>query len=275
MQMTSTDKKIAKVSYELGEYSRYEQAAESKERLIQGTLVKFNNTAQWNTKDDAELPADLELLVVNILRVVQKWQDQIPVETIVLPTHKNLNIDKMNEAVPHKEWVKGPDGKLRGPWQRQFLMYLLDPKTMTRFTWATGTIGGGIAVRELEQRIGDKALFLEADVKPIVKLSDCHFPTQFGDRRRPHLIVTGWKEMGGEGVAAKPLLPAPDEGAEEDIEEDIEDSPWEETAPREEKAGYVKHVKLSKRGVQKIEDRKRRAKGFAHDSDLNDDLDNI
>ena len=54
----------------------------------------------------------------------------------------------MNESVPKADWVEGPDG-LRGPWQAQYIVYLLNLETMDRFSFPTGTVGGGIAVREL------------------------------------------------------------------------------------------------------------------------------
>jgi hypothetical protein len=40
--------------------------------VIQGSLVKFSNTATWLTRDGDELPADLELVVVDIGRIVQR-----------------------------------------------------------------------------------------------------------------------------------------------------------------------------------------------------------
>jgi hypothetical protein len=96
--------------------------------LIQGTLAKFNNEAAWVTRDGDELPADLELAAVNIVRVVQRWQDQQPVETIVLEPHQKFpDIEAMNEKIPRQEWVEGPSGELRGPWQAQHVLYLLDP----------------------------------------------------------------------------------------------------------------------------------------------------
>src|SRR6516225_6620051 len=56
--------------------------------LIQGTLIKFTNEARWVTREGEELPAGLELAVVDVLRVVQKWKDQVPVETIILEPHQ-------------------------------------------------------------------------------------------------------------------------------------------------------------------------------------------
>jgi hypothetical protein len=82
-------------------------------RLIQGTHIKFTNEAMWVTKAGEEIPADLELVVVDILRVVQKWKDKRPVEgetRILAPGEKFPDIKAMNEAAPREEWGEGPDG---------------------------------------------------------------------------------------------------------------------------------------------------------------------
>src|SRR6516164_9260835 len=93
--------------------------------VIQGNLIKFSNQATWVTRDGDELPADLELVAVDVGRVVQRWQDQAPIETIVLEPHQKFpDVKAMNEKVPKKEWVEGPDGQMRGPYQAQHILYL-------------------------------------------------------------------------------------------------------------------------------------------------------
>ena len=41
--------------------------------VIQGACIKFTNEAAWVTRDGAELSPNLELMVVDIGRIVQKW----------------------------------------------------------------------------------------------------------------------------------------------------------------------------------------------------------
>jgi hypothetical protein len=125
-------------------FDGFEDAVEGEEdrapsnRVIQGTLVKFTNEYTWTTPEGEELPPDLELVVVDIGRVVQKWKDGNPVETVVLaPGEKFPNIEKLNAQVPRSEWAEGPNGKPRGPYQAQHLVYMVDLKTMTKFTFAT------------------------------------------------------------------------------------------------------------------------------------------
>jgi hypothetical protein len=178
----------------------------SSNRVIQGTLVKFTNEAKWVSNGD-EPPSDFELVVINIGRVVQKWQDGSPVETIVLaPGQKYPDVKKLNEAVPQSEWEEGPDGRPRGPWQAQHVVYLLNPKTMDRFSFPTGTTGGSIAVSDLVDRVKWMRRFRGQQVYPVVELSDTYMPTRYGGRQRPHFEIVKWVTFDGGGNA----LPAPD-----------------------------------------------------------------
>src|SRR5215831_21185683 len=85
-------------------------------RLIQGQLVKFTNEGTWVTRDGEELSGTLEVIALNVIRVVQKWEEGQPIETRVLqPGEKFPNLEELNASVPQSEWRQGPDGKLRGP----------------------------------------------------------------------------------------------------------------------------------------------------------------
>src|SRR5262249_596218 len=70
-------------------------------RVIQGAIIKFTNDAKWVTTDGAELAPDRELIAVDIIRVVQKWKEKLPVETIILePGQKFPDVKKMTEETP-------------------------------------------------------------------------------------------------------------------------------------------------------------------------------
>jgi hypothetical protein len=46
------------------------------------------------------------------------------------------------------------DGKgLKGPWESQHVVHMLDPLAMDRFWYPTGTTGGRIAVTDLKEKI--------------------------------------------------------------------------------------------------------------------------
>jgi hypothetical protein len=176
--------------------------------VIQGSILKFTNEATWVDRAGERVPADLELVVVGICRVVQKWKDGAPVETRILgPGEKFPDLEKLNNSTPRIEWTegKGSDGKLRGPWQAQHIAYLLNPATMDRYSWPTGTTGGAIAVRELVDKTKWMRRFRGAHVYPVVTLSDTFMPTRFGGRQRPHLLIKRWITLG----ADEKMLPAP------------------------------------------------------------------
>jgi hypothetical protein len=180
-------------------------------RLIQGQIAKFTNQATWITRDGEELSGTLELVAVNVIRVVQKWDDGQPIETRVLqPGEKFPDVEKLNASVPQSEWREGPDGKLHGPWQAQYLLYLLNPNTVERYTYATGTIGGGIAVRDLVDRVSWIRSLRGANVYAVVIPSNTFMNTRFGGRKRPHFVIKRWVPLGGDSaLPAKPALTGP------------------------------------------------------------------
>jgi hypothetical protein len=181
---------------------------QSANRVIQGKLAKFSNEATWESGEE-ELPSDLEPIVIDVGRVVQCWHDgkPDPEKTIILaPGEPWPDIKAMNAAVPQEDWEDGPDGKPRGPFQAQYIVYMLDPKTMDRYTFPTGTTGGGICVRNLVDATKMMRRFRGENVYPVVTLSDTFMPTRWGGRQRPHLPVKRWITFGDGGKA----LPAPD-----------------------------------------------------------------
>jgi hypothetical protein len=196
-------------------FEGYEDGVEGVDRpegagLIRDTLLKFSNEAVWVTRDEEEIASDLELIAVNVIRVVQRWQDGKPVETIILEPHQKFpDITEMNEKVPREDWLEGPDGHPRGPWQAQHILYLLDPASMGKFTYPTGTVGGRIAISELV----DKTVWMRrtrgSNVYAVVTLADKHMKTKFGGRQRPHFEIVRWVRLGGEGEGDVQALPAP------------------------------------------------------------------
>jgi hypothetical protein len=196
---------------------------EARTSVIKGQLVKFTNDSTWELPDDEPMEDGVELVAIRIARVVQKWQDGKPVETRVLAENEGVpDIEALNDAVPRKEWIAGPDGKQRGPWQFQHMVYLLNPNNMDLYTFATGTIGGAIAVRELREKTNHMRRMSGSNLYPVVTLGDVHMNTRFGGRQRPHLKVQRFIAFGQNGqngelagaqtlqiAAAKPASEAP------------------------------------------------------------------
>jgi hypothetical protein len=175
-------------------------------RVIRGTLLKFTNEATWITREGQEISADVELVAVDVIRIVQRWKDRAPVETVILkPGEKFPDLEKLNGAVPQEEWVRGPDGKLRGPFQAQHIVYFRT-RTMDEYSFPTGTTGGRICVRDLVERVQWMRRFRGANVYPVVTLSDTFFRTRFGGRQRPHFLIKRWTLLDGEAPPSAPVL---------------------------------------------------------------------
>jgi hypothetical protein len=204
--MTNDTKKKA-----LDDFESFEDGVEGQEQqgrgVIQGRVLKFTNQATWIFADDeARVPADLELVAIDIGRVVQKWLNNAPVETIILaPRERFPDVKAKNEAAPKSEWSKDSDGKPKGPWQGQHIVYLLNLATMDRYSYPTGTTGGAIAVRDLVDRTKWMRRLRRANVYPIVTLTDVFMNTRFGGRQRPHFNISKWIGFGDSDKA----LPAP------------------------------------------------------------------
>jgi len=178
-------------------------------RLIQGQLVKFTNEATWVTRDGEELSSTLQLIAFNVIRVVQKWADGQPIETRVLQSGEKFpNLDELNANVPQNEWREGPDGKPHGPWQAQYLAYLLNPDTAERFTYATGTIGGGIAVHDLVDRVSSMRKIRGEQVYAVVSPSAAPMKTRYGTRPRPHFVIKRWVVLSSDGALPPTEPPA-------------------------------------------------------------------
>jgi hypothetical protein len=196
-------------------FEGYEDQIEGGDRrqggVIRGSVVKFTNETTWVTRDGEELPHDLELVAVDIGRVVQKWVDQQPVETRILePGEKFPDLKELNDNTPRSEWGVDLNGNPRGPWQAQHIVYLLNPATMDRYSFPTGTTGGAICVRELVDKTNWMRRFRGAHVYPVVALSDRFMNTKFGGRQRPHFLIKRWVDLdGGEEVALPAPEPAP------------------------------------------------------------------
>jgi hypothetical protein len=178
----------------------------SNARVIQGKLLEFTIDYRWLANDE-EFPKTRELVVVDTTRIVQKWINNLPAGVIFVETHQKWpNVDKLNEDCPRSEWGLDYNKKTpKGPWQKTRVAYLVDPKTMERFTWPTRTVGGEVCIREFRESVRLMRQFRGAHVYPIVTLTDTFMPTTWGGRQRPDLKIEDWIVLGREG----PALPAP------------------------------------------------------------------
>jgi hypothetical protein len=194
---------------ELDGFAGYTDTAEGEveqtsDSLIVGDKIVFNEAQVWVDGSGNKLPSELELVLVKVLRIVQKWgPDNKPIkkETRILePGQKWLDLDKLNAACPQSEW-REKFGKMQGPYQGQRLAYLVDQETMARYTWPSpkDTVGSRICVEDIIERINWMRRFRGDCVYPVVTLADTFMPTGYGGRQRPHFIVKRWISFGANG----------------------------------------------------------------------------
>jgi hypothetical protein len=169
------------------------------DNVEKGVSVKF--THAWMTRDGVPLQVENPLLVlfpageISGFRYLRKWEPP-PIETIARKPGAELpDPDELNRQIPVETWAIGLDGKPREPWQRYFVLYLLDASTACLYTYANQTIGCRILVTGIEERTRWARALYGDDVMPLVRLADRPFPTKFGERRAPDLQVLGFRRF--------------------------------------------------------------------------------
>ena len=213
--MTDITKKPEKEPADLDGFDGFTDEAEGEDqdqfaagRVIQGMRINFTNEATWVDAAKQKLPTDLELIVWNVGRIVQKWgKDNLPCEPpiILAPNQKFPDIKAMNEKCPKSEW-RERYGKLEGPYQAQHVVYMLDPRTMNKYSWPTSTGGGHICVSELAERTNLMRQFRGQRVYAVVRLGSTLMSKKY-NRQRPDLLVQRWITLDG-GALPTPETPA-------------------------------------------------------------------
>jgi hypothetical protein len=178
-------------------------------RLIKGTFIKCTD-GHWTDRDGIALQPDLRALVLATTRALQRWENKLPVETVMRSSDGTLpDPDTLNAGIPRSQWEIGLDGQPREPWSRQFVAYLLDPDRAALLTYANSTIGSRIAVCDLEDKIRWKRALSGQDVLPLVKFESKVLKTRFGTKQRPEFAIVSWHRFGGAGAT----LQIADQGA--------------------------------------------------------------
>jgi hypothetical protein len=178
-------------------------------RVIQGEKWTFTNECIWVDADENEIQHDRAFVAVDICRVLQKWIDKMPVETRFLASGEKVDLDQLNDACPKSEFREDLSGKLKGPWQIQHVVYLVDMATMRKFTYPTDTTGGRLAVGDLKEAVRLQRRFKGPGYYPVVSVGTKHMNTKFGGRPRPHFIIRSWISFGPDGTAALPAASPP------------------------------------------------------------------
>jgi hypothetical protein len=182
----------------------YMDGEEREAPLIQGQRIVFPNECVWQVKNNPNLPiTTYELIVVDVPRVVQKWQHGKAETRILGPGEPVPDIEALNAAVPDEEKEVGPNGQKTGPYQFVYVVYFFHEPSVKKFTYITGSVGGGICVRELVDALKWFRKWRQASVCPIIQLGTTFMPTRFGGRQRPYFNILRWvRPNDGQGEAA-------------------------------------------------------------------------
>jgi hypothetical protein len=169
-------------------------------QAIQGARIKYIDP-RW-LLGTTDITGHL-FTVLGERNVATKWNhNNKPLETIILePGQKFPDFKKLNSECDPREW-REKFGKLVGPWESQHCVYFLD-EAWNRYTWAspTTTVGSASAVRELMDDIKLHRKHRSRDGFPVVELNHYDFPTDYGLRQRPKLIVKRWVRFGPDRAA--------------------------------------------------------------------------
>ena len=134
---------------------------------------------------------------------MQRWQNRKAETRVLAPGEPVPDIAELNASVPVAEWEVGPSGQKVGPFQFCYCLYLFHEPTVKKFTYISGTVGGGIAVRELVDAVRWFRKWRQGGVCPIVQLGTTHMSTRFGGRERPSFHILRWvKPNDGQGEVA-------------------------------------------------------------------------
>jgi hypothetical protein len=134
-----------------------------------------------------------------------KQQQKLADDARLLRAWRRWHRKQLEEALAGMHRDRQP----RGPWQAQHVVRLFDPRTMDRFSYPTGTVGGGMCVRDLVDRVKLMRQYRGENVYPVVTLTDTFMPTRYGGRQRPHFNIRKWIKLGdGGGILSPTESPA-------------------------------------------------------------------
>ena len=172
------------------------------DRLIQGSILA-NVDGVWSCKDGTPIPEKMHLVALSTTEASQRWEDDRPAEIIrKRPGEPLPDVDQMNDQIPQDQWEMGFNNELRPPWQKVHVVYLLDPRDASIFTYINGTVGARIAVEKLKDKVKWMRALRGSNVCPVVELSARPMKTRYGTKRRPEFQVVEWRDLGGPTAVA-------------------------------------------------------------------------
>jgi hypothetical protein len=170
---------------------------------LRGTAIRFKDGDYFSYGDQV----DVEGKAFAVIGRVQGWQKlerDCPPEYLIRRTGESKPAQPF---VDKKDWPKDLNGNPAHPWKWCEYLYLLDTATGEFSTFWSNTVGGGIAVRALDDQV-TLMRGVQPNAMPAVALESTDMPTSYGGTTpRPHFKILGWKAHGTEQT----LLAAPEQ----------------------------------------------------------------
>jgi hypothetical protein len=177
-------------------------AAESSERVIKGTLLKFSDWNWSKGKEGTTVEEGIELVALDCAAAWVKWSEGKPVEYKLRTAGHRLPEREELGDLDEDDWEAGTDGKPKDPWQNTRFVYLIDAVSAEAFTFSTSSWGGRGAVSDLADQI-QRVRYSRPGAVPIVELHAAPMLTKYGKKSKPFFKVVDWR--GGLPSSEKPL----------------------------------------------------------------------
>ncbi|MCA1412683.1 hypothetical protein I6F30_16300 [Bradyrhizobium sp. NBAIM20] len=173
-------------------------------RIGRGSYLKWNDKQGWVDRDGVAAPSPL--LVVDVGEILRRWKNNEAEYILEKPLP---NAGELNAAIPIQEWELGVDGKPRPPWAHTVMVYLVNLSTGENYTYSGATVGAHIAYDALKESVMTMRSLRGTRCMPLVNLSSRPMKMKFGQGRRPHFEIIGWRTPGDGGNAVPAAPPAP------------------------------------------------------------------
>jgi hypothetical protein len=144
--------------------------------------------------NDAAMPPDRKYLALCTTRKNVRFHEEGPPEVVAQkPGEPLADPDKLNEAIPRKQWRIGLNDEPEPPWKRWYITIFLDTLTAQLFTHANCTVGARLATVRLEERIDwMRAIQEGAEVMPLFELRSITMGNKY-NTLRPDFFIVGWR----------------------------------------------------------------------------------
>ena len=164
-------------------------------RIRQGSFLKCTD-GRWTNSDGNE-PADAaRYLVLGVALALQRWENKLVIDEMVKTAGDPLpEADSLNASIPEKEWELGLNGEPRPPWQKTWVVYLVDVIDASGHTYANSTKGAMYAYERLHDRVKWMSKLRGKQVRPIVKLGNRVVSKKYG-KLGPEFTVMDWRDLG-------------------------------------------------------------------------------